>query len=348
MKEIKKKGIATTALQCELPFCLYMDDGLYQLISDKEPGAIQIWRKPRYLTVEELPFNKMGVIANIDPLNCEMKGDRFGHVAYSELVVYMPSRESTVQSQSMFGQAVKYVNRLIEVYRTVTGEFWIQPISTADLVVTQCRHCDEYGKQVPGLVYGAPLRVPGLSIGGPVPVIASGAAAIKRSPEIHLRIRQMMEQDIRIPTYTSLMLNALSSIRFGRFPSAIVESQTAFENFFYTFTKYELLRKKCMTLTLQDELDKGLITRPIGKGVAGRKGMDKLAYFSQLVTTPSRSFANGVTEHDNWFSQTYEMRNKIIHRGKDDVTQKQAEGAFKAVEDSFVFFNQDWRNLTFD
>ncbi len=341
---MEKKGIPSTSVLFDLPFCLYIDDGLYELMIDGNPGAIQIFRKSRYSKVQDLPFNKGGVILNIDPLNCEIKGDRFGRVAYSVAVVAMPSGDlSLTDADSLCNRAVKYVNRLIDVYKTVAEEFWIPPISSADLIGVQYRHCDENGKEKPGLAYGGPEQVPGLSVGGPLQVFLSGLTAIKRPPDVHLRIRDMLKQDTKIPTHTSLMRDSQNSIRFGRFHLAVVEAQTAFESFFYTFVNHELVRKRMMTPALQEELDKSGLRR----SVSGKKGMSKLEYFSLLVTTPSRPFTKGVVEYDNWFHKTYELRNKVIHEGKNDVTQKEAEDAFKAVEGSFGFFNQDWRNLTF-
>ena len=80
---VETKGIPSTAVVFELPFCLYIDDGLYELTIDGNPVVIQIFRKSRYSKAQDLPFNKGGFILNIDPLNCEIKGDRFGRVAYS-------------------------------------------------------------------------------------------------------------------------------------------------------------------------------------------------------------------------------------------------------------------------
>lgn len=333
---MEKKGIPSTAVLFDLPFCLYLDDGLYELTIDGNPGAIQIFRKSRYSKVQDLPFNKGGVIVNIDPLNCEIEGDRFGRVAYSLVLVSVPSGDlSTIDDIPIADRAVKYVNRLIAVYRTVTEEFWIPPISCADVVSVQFKHCDEYGKEKPGIAYsGTPLAVPGINVGGPVPIISSGLTAITRPPEIHTRIRDMLKDGTTIPTYTSLMLDCHNSIRFGRFPLAVVEAQTAFESFFYAFVRHQLVRKGLMTSTLERELDKPSFT-------------NKLEYFSYLVTTPPQYFAKGVIERDNWYNHTYSIRNEVIHRGRNDVTQMEAENAFKAVEDSFKFFDQDWRNLTF-
>ena len=343
-----EKGIASTAALFDLPFCIYIDDGLYELTIDGNPGAIQIFRKSRYSKVQDLPFNKAGFMLNIDPLNCEIKGDRFGSVAYSLVVVSMPSGDlSLMDAFPLNNRAIKYINRLIDVYKTVTEEFWIPPISTADLTAIQYRHCDENGKEKPGLALSTAGEVPGVSVGGPLPIISSGLTAIKRPPEVHLRIRDMLKQDTKIPTHTSLMLDSQNSIRFGRFPLAVVEAQTAFESFFYAFVRHQLVRKGLMTSTLERELDKPPFTSKVKKSVAGKTGVDKLEFFSYLLTTPPQYFAKGVIERDNWYNHTYSIRNEVIHRGRNDVTQMEAEDAFKAVEDSFKFFDQDWRNLTF-
>jgi len=346
---MEEKGIPSTAVIFELPFCLYIDDGLYELIIDGNPGAIQIFRKSRYSKVQDLPFNKGGFIINADPFNCEVKGDRFGRVAYSLVLVSIPSGDLSLEdADPLCDRAVKCMNRLIDVYKTVTEEFWIPTISSADLIGVQYRHCDKNGQEKPGLVYGEPMQVPGLNVGGPLQIISSGLTSIKRPSEIHIRIRDMLTKGTTIPAYTSLMLDSQNSIRFGRYHLAVVEAQTAFESFFYTFVRHQFVRKSLMTSILQTELDRpGGLKREIKKSVSGKTRVDKLEYFSYLVTTPPRSFAKDVTEHDNWFNQTYILRNKVIHEGKNDVTQKEAEDAFKAVEGSFSFFNQDWRNLAF-
>lgn len=337
--------IATSAVSFELPFCLYLDDGLYELFYSNQPGAIQIWRRPRYSDVADLPFNRGGFIMNIDPLNCEVTGDRFGRVAYSEVIIYFPSSASATDPQYLIEHAVNYINRLIEVYRTATGEFWVQPISLADVLSISCRHCDENGNKVQGLSYSGPQ---GGATGGKLSIISSGSNAIKRSSDIHNRIKDILHQDIKIPIYTNLMLDALTSIRNATYELSVVQSQNAFENFFYTFVTYELTSRGSMSPELQQQLNLGNITRTMNKRLAGTSKMSKLTYFSKLVTKPPRSFAEDIPEYDNWYTDTYTLRNEVIHSGKNDVTQKQAEDAFKSVEIAIAFFNQqDWKNLTF-
>ncbi|MFC1993371.1 hypothetical protein ACFLV3_06165 [Chloroflexota bacterium] len=344
---MNNQGIASTVVFTELPFCLYLNDGMYELLSENQPAAIQLFRRPRHSTVQDLPFNRGGVILGIDPSNCEITGDRFGRVAFSQVVVSMPSPESIDEPDPIIEKAVTCINRLIQVYRAATGEFWIQPISTADIVCTQFRHCDENGNDIPGISYAGPQQAPGFTIGSPLQIISSGTDAIKRSPETHTKILDMLKHDTKIPTYTTLMLDAQSSIRFGRFSLAVVEAQTAFENFFHTFVDYELRRKKLMSPILQRQLDKGTLTQPIKRSVAGLASIDKLAFFSKLVTDPPLSFSMGVAERDKWYLHTYKLRNYVIHKGKSDVTEKQAEDAFEAVNNAISFFKQDWKNLTF-
>lgn len=218
-----------------MPFCLYLDDGLYELTIEGNPSAILIFRKSRYSEVQELPFNKGGVTLNVDPRNCEIKGDRFGRVAYSMVAVSIPSGDlDLTNADPLIDRAIKSVNRLINVYKAVTEEFWLPNISSADLMGVQYRHCDENGKEKPGLMCGGPIQVPGLNVGGPLQIISSGLTSIKRPSEIHIRIRDMLTKGTTIPTYTSLMLDSQNSIRFGRFHLAVVEAQTAFESFFYS------------------------------------------------------------------------------------------------------------------
>lgn len=339
LNEMQTRKVATTAIWFELPFCLYVDDGLYELRMGDKIGAISIRRRARYSKAEDLPFCRGGIVLGIDPSNCEIRGDRFGLVAYSEVIVNMPEDllnvEGDILHNTLNERTIDYINRLIEVYRVVTQEYWVQPLSIADLVTIMPRFMGEDGKEIPDLAYETPRE------------LASGTAAIKRSDEMHQRIRDMLRQGSEVPVYTRLMLDSLSSIRFGRFPLAVVEAQTAFENFFYTFVTYLLRQRHSLSPTLQSELDKPGFRAKVSRSVAGRRGLDKLEYFSSLITTPQRSFAKGVMEHDNWYAQAYLLRNEVIHGGKHDVTRKQAEDAFKAVEDSFRFFNQDWRNLTF-
>jgi len=341
---MEKKGIPSTAVIFELPFCLYIDDGLYELTIDGNPSAIQIFRKSRYSQVQDLPFNKGGVILSVDPRNCEIKGDRFGRVAYSIVVVSIPSGDLELSdADSLIDRAIKSINRLIDVYKTATEEFWIPNLSSADLLGVQYRHCDENGQEKPGLASGGPIKVPGLNVGGPLLIISSGLDSIKRPSEIHIRIRDMLTNGVAIPTYTSLMLDSQNSIRFGRFHLAVVEAQTAFEAFFYSFVNHELVRKGLMTPALQKELANPGLKRNIKPSVSGKRKMSQIEYFSLLVTTPSHSFTSGVPEYDNWFDKTYSVRNEVIHRGRIDVTRVEAEEAFQAANSAFSFFGQDWR-----
>lgn len=110
---------------------------------------------------------------------------------------------------------------------------------------------------------------------------------------------------------------------------------------------HELVRKGMMTSTLQKELDKPGLHSKIKRGVADKEGMTKLEYFSFLVTTPSCYFVKGVPEYDYWYRKTYSVRNEVVHQGRTNVTQKEAEDAFEAANKAFSFFGQDWRKLTF-
>ncbi|MEE8469951.1 MAG: hypothetical protein V3S51_01330, partial [Dehalococcoidia bacterium] len=251
---MNSQGIASTAVYTELPFCLYLNDGTYELVHDGQPAVIQLLRKSHYSKAEDLPFNRGGITIPADPANCEMTGDRFGRVAFSQVIVSIPSPESINEAYPIIEKAVNCINRLVQVYRVTTGEFWVQPISTADVVSTQFRHCDKDGNEMPGISGAGPQQAPGFSIGSPLQIVSSGADSIKRSPETHARVLEMLEHDTKIPLYTTLMLDAQSSIRFGRFPLAVVEAQIAFENFFHTFVEHHLRRKKLMSPVLQREL----------------------------------------------------------------------------------------------
>ncbi|MFC1938025.1 hypothetical protein ACFLWY_05675, partial [Chloroflexota bacterium] len=132
-----------------------------------------------------------------------------------------------------------------------------------------------------------------------------------------------------------------------RFHLAVVEAQSAFESFFYSFVNHELVRRGMMTPALQEELTKPGLRNEIKRSIAGKKGMTKLEYFSFLVTTPPRYFTKGMPEYDNWYHKTYSLRNQVVHQGRTNVTQKEAEEAFQAANDAFSFFGQNWRNLTF-
>jgi len=332
------RKVAASAVWFELPFCLYVDDGLYELKMGDKIGAISMRRRARYSRVEDLPFSRSGIVLGIDPSNCEIQGDRFGLVAYSETIVNMPEDllnvEGDILHNTLKERTVDYTNRLIEVYRVVTGEYWVQPLSTADLVTIMPRFMGEDGRELPDIAYEVPRQ------------IASGSA-IKRTDDIHRRIRELLSQGTEIPVYTRLMLDSLSSIRFGRSPLAVIEAQTAFENFFYTYVTYELGRRRLLSPTLQAELDKPGFRAKVSRSIAGRRDVDKLEYFSSLITTPPRAFAKGVPEHDDWYRLASLLRNEVIHKGKYNVTRQEAEDAFKAVEGSFGFFNQEWRGITF-
>ncbi|MFC1977971.1 hypothetical protein ACFLWS_06900 [Chloroflexota bacterium] len=194
--------IAGVSMLFELPFCLYLNDDLYELTVDNQPGAIQTWRIARSSTVEELPFKFIAA----DPLNCEIRADRFGRVAHTRVCVNLQpydilDSEGHIDSEGAFRKAVKHINRLIEVYRYVTEEFWVQSLTTADLIDAQFFSCNENGEMVQDLAYAMPFDVPGLSLGEPIKVISSGNAII-RSPQVHQKVKEVLKQDTPIPVYT--------------------------------------------------------------------------------------------------------------------------------------------------
>ena len=65
-------------------------------------------------------------------INTEVKKDSFGRFRYTK-VLYKSS--ATLNMKDQFSRAIKAINRLIDLYRVETFDYWISNITENDILV---------------------------------------------------------------------------------------------------------------------------------------------------------------------------------------------------------------------
>src|SRR5215208_2255159 len=73
--------------------------------------------------------------------NLELRQDRTGSVSYTELTIQFPMyvMYDTTSREELYGWVLEVVNRLLEVYRYATGDFYVSNIPKRELFVQRIR-----------------------------------------------------------------------------------------------------------------------------------------------------------------------------------------------------------------
>jgi hypothetical protein len=156
-REVELQDIAglTVKVTFDLPFCLYLEDGLYEVSRGDWAALVQLQRVSQTCLDSRL---------GIDQATTELVRDRYGRIRFSNVVVELPGKsvlEIELRRQAAAGkleiqegfvhvtltldsiisnygdvafeEALETVNRLIEIYRHVTDQFQIRRIPSEEV-----------------------------------------------------------------------------------------------------------------------------------------------------------------------------------------------------------------------
>jgi hypothetical protein len=231
--------------------------------------------------------------------NVEMWHDRLGRVAYSTISIEFPKE---LDEKNIPDTTLRIINRLIDVYRYTTGEYYLERIPQNELrridVITRLNN-------------------------GQVPLVSMSnfgegliIACYSDIPQEAIDILQSGEEP---PIYSMLLLNAKRELLFENYRLAIVEAETAFEVYVDTIIT-EYYRKKGLSETaIKSKLGggfKNLLTNHINK-----------ICLEEFV---------GCKEHSNWESKAYLKRNAIVHDGA-SANKQDTDEAIECVETAILW-----------
>ena len=292
--------IQRSILEFDLPFLINLPDDHYYV----KYAGLDVEVRLRHVPVSS-PGRGLQPGVAFSP-DAHIIGDRWGRLAYTKLNIVF-NHEIYVKFHILIHtyllqKSVELVRRILEVCRIVTGDHYIHDITGADIMTYNISHYDLNGNKMPGDLTGF--------LGSGVTLTTGGADNIS-ADKLDV-IKDMLEKDTKIPLNQELLLNAGDYYFYGNYKVAVIEAETAFEIFIHEFVSKHYRSKHKPENDIKNILEQ-----------TGFKNLliDHIRILSKF------DFANS-TQYSNWEKNTYELRNKIVHQGKKDVS---ADGSLKAI-----------------
>jgi len=302
------------AVWVQLPFCLYLSYGHYEVrmanLNEGRPALIQLDKKTR---AREARF------AMLPPGKGEMWRDRRGTFRYSTAIVYMPYSDAAsadvekmmdfMPTQTYLSYAIEYVNRLLRVYRLVTGDYYIPTLAMEDIWYYFGIGIADTGRK--------PVQMRWTPMG-------AGEPEVNLLPDKPLEkvseIKEMLRTEVPIPDEEELLMSARDSLDTGSPRLAVVEAQTAFE-------------ATVKRLVARYYRDQGYSNERIDKEL--RRTIHSL--IRSPLNAEIKPFAEGMPVYDNWKTGTYKPRCRLVHAERLEITEEQAEKAIRSVEEAIEY-----------
>jgi hypothetical protein len=302
------------AVWFELPFCLYLPHGHYEVrmaqLNEGRPALIQLDKKTR---PREARF------AMLPPGEGEMWRDRRGTFRYSSAIIYMPYSDAAspdlekmmdfMPTQTYLSYAIEYMNRLLRVYRLVTGDYYIPALAIEDIWHYFGVGIADAGSQ--------PVQMRYMPMGVGEPEV--NLLPDKRPDEVG-EIKEMLRTEAPIPDEEELLMSARDFLDTGSPRLAVVEVETAFEVVVDRFVARYYRELGCSNEKIAKIL---------------KCGFENL--IRDHLSAKIKPFAEGMPVYDNWLMETYKPRCDLVHGERLQVTEEEAEKAIRRVEEALEY-----------
>ena len=258
----------------------------------------------------------------------EIKYDRLGRVSYTKVAVRFPYAATRIESEELRRVSHKAINRLLDVYRCATKESHVGHIPIQELGPSNTSH-GVYDFKDDGSAWE--LNSFRFDMGS--------GLTLARTQEMDGNSILDLAYERPLPVVDLLVLNARRSLLFEEYRVTVIEAETAFEvGVDQVLTRYYLSRTTKST--------EGYIVPAHSREDVHRlldAGLKNLIN-SHIPIALGREFI-GTDEHSRWERYLYDLRNAVIHDGK-EVRESEAERALEAAEDALVWMGvvlpQQW------
>ena len=229
--------MAKTVVEFTLPFVV-VGEGQYTVQLNGKVAKITVIRVQNKGGMETV----MG-LASIGQGGLAMGQDLHGVMNVSKITIELPyileafeSREEAKQvdpvakSSILKKECISYMNRLIEVVRWKTRQYWIPSVAPRDILWWRCKMIDDSGKgkEETMMDFGKGISVP-IQVTDQVVVINE--------------IDRMLANEERVPLADNLYLDAINYFEAGRFNEAIIVMNVALETLVAGHLFVKLIRK---------------------------------------------------------------------------------------------------------
>ena len=260
--------------------------------------------------------------------NVEMKYDRLSRVSYTKICVRFPYETTGDDCKNLRRIVHKAINRLLDVYRVATKEYYIGHIPIHEMGTENVSH-GIYTVKDDGSIYELHSWH----------YYAGSGITLSPQEEMDHEAKLNLAYELPLSVVDVLLLNAKRSFLFEEYRIAVIEAETAFE-----VSIDRVLRQYYLSKTTRSKdgyivpaYSKEDVTRLLDTGL---KNLLK----DHLTRARGKEFI-GTTEHRRWENNLYELRNAIVHDGK-EVQEDEAKRALEAAEDALVWINavvpHDW------
>ncbi len=229
--------------------------------------------------------------------NVEIRHDRLERVANTTVKILFPTLVEDKNERLMWVHAV--LNRLIEVYRFTTGEFYLDTLPKNELPDFEVLIVNDDGTLSPDMTHVWSFGL-GLTL-----------ARTARVPD---EARQLLVESTELPIARILYLNARREELLENYRLAVVEAESAFEVSVHEIVSRYYRNGGVSPAKIDNILDAGL----------------KNLLQDHVPKSCGKQFV-GTEEHGVWEARLYDLRNKIVHQGV-SVTADDARNALAAAE----------------
>jgi len=223
-----------------LPFEL-VDEGEYSVSLDGRVATIKVSvisrSKEDFEKVTGMTYETSGSgSVRITP-------DIHGVSVISEIHVEVPYY---VDMENCVSEVLRYLNRLVDVWRFATIKFWIPYVSDRDIFTVNWETIDDSGKGKRGFMFGSAS-----------PSIIYSLKTCEAN-KVMDTIKELLSNEMKIPTYEILRLNARNHLVNGEYNLAVIEMNTALEVLVATFLAIKLREQRLSKEEIDNRLRKYL------------------------------------------------------------------------------------------
>lgn len=323
-----------TIVEINIPYCLHIPNGVELDINIPEKNlqarvlCRKIWTSKAagssitdiYAEDKTIYFNNGDVITPKLPVdlllgwqpdltgkNVERIKDNNGHFRFTQLQILLKTGYTKKQLGNKSGldkisseigeRAIEIVNRLLDVYRYITKEEFVERLGSINITnIYLYEH--NFG------IYPVTMN--------------TQSAVMNRSKQETEKIAEMLKNGGKPPLYELLLLNARSSLDKRMFNLSIVSSFQGLEIFLENFFIDKYTRQNMTQIDIKAKLDRVWKTKERLRDL--------------LKETTGHSLLENRILWDQWCTAYDEIRNEVIHRGK-EIDQSATEKTLKLNQD---------------
>ena len=275
----------------------------YALIWDE--GTIDISVAQKLYTVDFKRLYREG--SN----NVEVRYDRLGTVSHTAVQILFPTLVEN--EDDLVNQAHRVLNRLLDVYRVTTGEFYVDTLPKAELRTLEVHTVTDQGAMSPVATHIERF---------------GHALSIARSAPIPPEALAFFADGAELPMHRVLFLNARREQILENYRLSVVEAETAFEVMVDEVVSRYYRTRGHTNVEITNQLKAGL--QNLLKG--------------HIPRCCGQPFVD--TEvHNAWNTDLYMLRNSVVHDGA-SVKAEQAAKALDAGNKALEWLSANGSNST--